>query len=89
MAERCRTWAREKFELFPEPGYESVSLTAIRNTRELNIAELNKKLGERGMTLSNGYGKLKENSFRIGHMGDLTLKDLDELLAAVEEIADI
>ncbi|MBI4586964.1 MAG: alanine--glyoxylate aminotransferase family protein [Planctomycetes bacterium] len=86
MATSCRKWAKKHFALLPEPGYESVSLTAIRNTRKISVADLNKKLGERSMTLSNGYGKLKEETFRIGHMGDLDLKDLDLLLNTIDEI---
>jgi predicted phosphoserine aminotransferase len=89
MAQRCRAWARERFELFPEPGYESVSLTAIRNTRKISIADLNARLAERGMTLSNGYGKLKEQTFRIGHMGDVDIADLDRLLDAIDEFLGI
>ncbi len=33
----------------------------------------------------NGYGKLKEQTFRIAHMGDITLDDLKELLGWIEE----
>ena len=32
----------------------------------------------------NGYGKLKEETFRIAHMGDITLDDLNELLARID-----
>lgn len=86
MAERARAWARKHFALFPEPGYESVSLTAISNTRKISVADLNQKLGERGMAISNGYGKLKELTFRIGHMGDIGMADLEHLLRSIEEI---
>jgi aspartate aminotransferase-like enzyme len=86
MARRCREWAERHFALLPRRGYESVSLTAIRNTRGISVAALNEELGRRGMTLSNGYGKLKEQSLRIGHMGDIGLEDLDRLLAAIEEV---
>ncbi len=86
MAEYVRGWAREYFELFPEPGYESVTLTTVKNNRGISVAELNQKLGERGKMISNGYGKLKEQTFRIAHMGDLTLDDLKELLADINDI---
>jgi predicted phosphoserine aminotransferase len=86
MAERTRRWAREYFAILPRSGYESVSLTAVKNTRGISVDALNKELGKRGMTLSNGYGKLKEKGFRIGHMGDITLDDLETLLGAIEEI---
>ena len=33
----------------------------------------------------NGYGKLKEETFRIAHMGDITLADVKELTAWIDE----
>ncbi|MBN1620257.1 alanine--glyoxylate aminotransferase family protein [candidate division WOR-3 bacterium] len=86
MADYIRNWAKKNFALFPEPGYESVTLTCINNTKGISVADLNKKLAEKDMTLSNGYGDLKEKTFRIAHMGDLTMKDMKELITAVDEI---
>ncbi len=90
MAKRVRSWAKEKgFELFAEEGYESNTVTTIKNTRGINVSDLNKALAERGKTISNGYGNLKEKTFRIAHMGDLTMDDINELLADIEEILGI
>jgi aspartate aminotransferase-like enzyme len=87
MARLCRGWAEEHFALFPEKGYESVTLTAVRNTRGISIAELNRKLIERhGAVISDGYGKLKDRTFRIAHMGEITVADLEELLGWIEEL---
>ncbi len=86
MAERTRRWAAQHFEVFPRKGYESVSLTAIKNTRGISVDALNKELGRRGMAISNGYGKLKEKTFRIGHMGDIEMQDLEVLLKNIDEI---
>lgn len=87
MANRVRSWAKEHFDLFPEQGYESETVTVIANTKGISVADLNKALAERGMALANGYGKkLKEKTFRIAHMGDLQMKDIDELLATIDEI---
>jgi aspartate aminotransferase-like enzyme len=87
MAEFVRSWAVDRgFELFAEPGYESVSLTCIRNTRGISVAELNAELGERGYALSNGYGKLKEQTFRIAHMGTTTLPEVRDLLLNVDDV---
>jgi aspartate aminotransferase-like enzyme len=36
--------------------------------------------------ISNGYGDLKEKCFRIAHMGDLQLADLQWLTAQIEDI---
>lgn len=86
MAGVVRAWAEENFKLFPKPEYASNTLTTIRNTRNINVSDLNKKLGERGYAISNGYGDLKEVTFRIAHMADATVGDVKELLAAIDEI---
>ncbi len=86
MAEYMQDWAERHFSLFPEEGYETPTLTVIKNTKEINVAELIKKLKERGFVIANGYGKLKEKTFRIAHMGDLTLEDLKELIKNMDEI---
>jgi aspartate aminotransferase-like enzyme len=36
-----------------------------------------------GFKIDQGYGPLKGKAFRIGHMGDHGLPDLDRLLAAI------
>ena len=36
-----------------------------------------------GFVISNGYGKLKGRTFRIGHLGDHSLATLDRLLDAL------
>lgn len=87
MAEYTRNWALEKgFGLFAEEGYRSVTVTTVANTLEKDVGELNKALAEKGLVIANGYGKLANLTFRIGHMGDHTMDDLKELLAAIDEI---
>jgi aspartate aminotransferase-like enzyme len=85
-AEVVREWAEKYFEIFPNKDYMSNTLTNIKNTREISVADLNKKLGERGYTISNGYGKLKEKTFRIAHMAETTPEELKELLVVINEI---
>ena len=36
----------------------------------VSIADLNRELGLQWAQISNGYGKLKEQTFRVAHMGD-------------------
>ncbi|MCE5270234.1 alanine--glyoxylate aminotransferase family protein [bacterium] len=86
MAEKVRAWAEKHFRIFTEQGYRSNTLTCIENTRNISISDLNKKLAERNMVISNGYGDLKDKTFRIAHMGQLTMRDIDEVLAAIDEI---
>ena len=86
MAEIVRAWAKEHFEIFTEDGYYSNTLTNIKNTKGISISDLNKELGKKGMVLSNGYGKLKEKTFRIAHMADCKVEDINTLLIAIDEI---
>ncbi|MGQ9665609.1 MAG: pyridoxal-phosphate-dependent aminotransferase family protein [bacterium] len=86
MAQYVRDWAKKHFALFPEPGYESVTLTCVDNTKKISVADLNSELGKRGFQISNGYGDLKEKTFRIAHMGDLTLEEIKELIRNINEI---
>jgi predicted phosphoserine aminotransferase len=86
MAHYVQDWAKKNFSLFAEPGYESVTVTCINNTKKISVADLNTELGKRGFAISNGYGKLKEQTFRIAHMGDLTLDEIKELIKNINEI---
>ena len=86
MGDFVRSWAKEKFDIFCEEKYASNTLTAIKNTGGINVAELINTLQEKHNTIfGNGYGKLKEQTFRIAHMGDITLDDLKELLGWIDE----
>jgi len=86
MGEFVRAWAKEKFALFCEEKYASNTLTAVKNTRGINVAETINALQQKHNTVfGNGYGKLKEETFRIAHMGDITLNDLKELLGWVDD----
>lgn len=86
MAEFMHAWANRYFSVFTNPAYLSNTLTVINNTREIDVAALNKALGERGLQIGNGYGDLKDKTFRIAHMGELTMDDMQEVTTAIEEI---
>ena len=89
MAERVRDWARNNFELFAKEGYASDTVTAITNTRGIDVKALNKELGKRGMQISNGYGDLKDKTFRIAHMADTQMEDIEELLRNIDDILNL
>lgn len=88
MAENVRAWAKKNFELFAGEAYLSNTLTTITNTRNIDVAALNKELGQRGFQISNGYGKLKDKTFRIAHMADCTIQDIEELLRNIDDILE-
>jgi aspartate aminotransferase-like enzyme len=87
MAELVRGWAKEKFALFAEDEkYASNTLTTVKNTRGINVAAvINAVKDKHNAAFGNGYGKLKEETFRIAHMGDITLDDLTELLGWIDD----
>jgi len=86
MADIVRNWARQYFALFPDERFLSNTVTCIANTRGINVEALNEELGKRGAMISNGYGPLKEKTFRIAHMGDLTVADMNWLLGQINDI---
>jgi aspartate aminotransferase-like enzyme len=87
MAHMTRQWAIQNgLALMAEAGYESMTVTNIVNTRQIDIEALNAYLSQEcGMELSNGYGKYKDKAFRIAHMGENTEADLGRLFAAIEK----
>lgn len=86
MSQIVWEWVEDKgFTLFPEKGYESPTVVTINNTHGKSVKELNAALAEKGKVISNGYGKLKEETFRIGTMGDLQPEDIEELLEDINE----
>jgi aspartate aminotransferase-like enzyme len=89
MAEYTRNWAKKHFALFPEERYASLTLTTVTNTRNISVKDLNGELGKMGMQISNGYGDLKEKTFRIAHMGELTMADIKEVTGAIEKILNL
>ena len=86
MAEYTQKWAKKHFELFPEKGYESITVSCVKNTLGKNVKEMNEKLGEHGFAIGNGYGKLKEQTFRIGHMGEWNTTTVKQALDLIDEI---
>jgi aspartate aminotransferase-like enzyme len=88
MADRVQAWALARgFGLFAADGYRSKTVTTILNTRGIDFTAMNAFLMTRGMRLANGYGALRDKTFRIAHMGELTMDDIEALLAAMDEFS--
>jgi len=47
---------------------------------------VDKEMKRRGYIISPGYGALKDSTIRIGHMGDHTVDELNELLQVLEDV---
>lgn len=85
MAEHTRQWLGEHgFGLFAPQEARSVTLTCATNIPGVDLAALKKRLAESGYAFDDGYGKIKGQTFRIAHMGDMQPTELEEFLAVVE-----
>jgi aspartate aminotransferase-like enzyme len=86
-AKLTREWAEKQgFELYPRSGYESVTLSCIRNTRKIDVVKVIDLLRHKySCVIDGGYGKIKGETFRISHMGDESTAAIKELLGRLEE----
>lgn len=89
MAAQAQKWATDRFDLFAQAGYRSQTVTCVANTRRMDVAALNARLAAKEMQISGGYGRLKETTFRIAHMGEITPAELGDLLAAIDEFLNL
>jgi len=87
MRDSAIAWAKSRgFEMLADEAYASPTVTCVANNRGIDVPALNAFLRQRGMIISNGYGaKLKNKTFRIAHMGDLQLADMEDLFATIDE----
>jgi aspartate aminotransferase-like enzyme len=86
MARRVQSWAEEHdLALYAPEGYRSQTVTTIDNQSGIEVSALNKFLLQREMRIANGYGALKDKTFRIAHMGETQLEDIERLLSAIED----
>lgn len=92
MAERLYAWVDEMGErgvtlriLAPE-GYRSPTVTCIEPPEGWTGPRVVAAASQMGFAVATGYGRLKEPTFRIGHMGDHTVEGLEALLAALTEV---
>jgi len=89
LGKQARMWVKESaFEMFPEEGYESNTVSTINNTLDLDVPAMLKNLNNKGYKIVNGYGSLVNRTFRIGHMGEIQLSDLKKMLDVLTEILD-
>ncbi|MDP6519775.1 MAG: aminotransferase class V-fold PLP-dependent enzyme [Planctomycetota bacterium] len=84
MQERTAAWGQvHGLQLLPPAAEASPTVSCFR-AGDLDVAAFVAALGQKGYTISNGYGDLKGKTFRIGHMGDHTEDGLERLLSAAD-----
>ncbi|HYR27688.1 MAG TPA: alanine--glyoxylate aminotransferase family protein [Thermoanaerobaculia bacterium] len=78
--ERTARFAR----LASDPAVASNTVTALAPV--LPPDQIREEMKKRGYTLGGGYGQWKDTTFRIGHMGDISIDDLNAMLDALNEV---
>ena len=93
MAERCWAWVAAAGErlgvrltVLAPAGYRSPTVTCIQVPKPLSPTAIVTAMKDRGFVIGSGYGKLKDSTIRIGHMGDHTASELEVLLSTLEEV---
>ena len=90
LAQNTRDWAaKHGFSLYPEKGFESVTLTCVNNGarpggRSIDVAKFQKLVKDQGFLIDGGYGKIKGTTFRVSNMGDETDQTMSVLYAAMD-----
>jgi predicted phosphoserine aminotransferase len=93
MRERTERWVAERgaglgVGYLPRQMRRSWTVSCLKLSEGGGVAGggVAKAMETRGFTIGAGYGKLKDATIRIGHMGDHTVAGLEALLAALEEV---
>jgi aspartate aminotransferase-like enzyme len=85
FADEMRARGLDVSVLAPE-GYRSPTVTCLTIPSGQKGSEINDRMKAAGFTISSGYGSLKDSTIRIGHMGDHTVAELEELLGVLAEV---
>jgi aspartate aminotransferase-like enzyme len=89
MQQRTFDWVDEMADrgvevgVFAAEGHRSPTVSCISSDRSREVVA---GMAERGWVIGDGYGKLKDSTFRIGHMGDHTLGELELLLGELTDL---
>lgn len=92
MAKRTYQWVAEmnergvKMRVLAPEGFRSPTVTCITVPEGFTGSAIAADAKARGYVIATGYGKLKDETFRIGHMGDHTVAELEELLAVLTDV---
>lgn len=92
MAETTCSWVSEMnergvgLEIVAPEGFRSPGVTAIRTPEGVSGPDVTSAALSRGWLVGGGYGKLKPTTFRIGHMGEHTVAEVEALLAVLTEV---
>ena len=73
-------------DTYPMKGYESPTVSCIAAPEGMSGPDVYNGVREHGFELAQGYGKLKETTFRIGNMGWIPDEYISEMLEALGKV---
>jgi aspartate aminotransferase-like enzyme len=86
---RTARWADSRgMEWASEEGSRSPTISCLRAPEGWMAPQIVEVLDRRGFTIGGGYGKWKPETFRIGHMGEVSGGDLEGLLTALDGLLE-
>lgn len=90
MRRTVEEWVEDRggrlgFRYLPRDERRSWTVSCLRVPEGLHGRELVQAVRARGWTIGTGYGKLKAETIRIGHMGDHTVEGVQALLDVIAE----
>jgi aspartate aminotransferase-like enzyme len=80
-------WVRARgFEFFAAEGHRALTLTCVKNNRQIDVPKLVRDLRERHhLVINGGYGKIKGLTFRLSNMGDESEETVSHLLRCLDD----
>ena len=86
VADKARAWVKSKGLqlLSADEKFASNTVTAVKAPDDMDVAKFTSTLrDEYKVVIAGGQGGMKGKVFRIGHLGFITDKDMDEIIAAM------
>ena len=86
MRDATHEWALSRgLGLYAQAGYRSDTVTTVENTLGMDVAAMAAFMeNECGFVMDQGYGPIKGATFRMPHMGDVSMNMLREVLAGID-----
>ena len=86
MSKKVQDWCiANGMEPLAKEAYRSRTVVTVKNELKWDISALNKFLQTRGMRIANGYGKIKDLTYRVATMGETSMEDIDKLLVGMAD----
>lgn len=88
VAARAREWVKSKKLqlLVRDERFASNTVTAVKAPDDMDVSKFNATLrDEYKVVIAGGQGGMKGKVFRIGHLGLIDDKDMDEIIAALDK----